>query len=126
MTTLILIVHVTVCFALIAIVLLQTGKGAEIGATFGGSNQTIFGSQGASTFLSKVTTAAAILFMVTSLSLAYFSSKKTGSVMRGSAPPPPVESPASSAEEKAPPVPADIPTEPVPEAPALPAPPPSE
>ncbi len=126
MTTLILIVHVTVCFALIAIVLLQTGKGAEIGATFGGSNQTIFGSQGASTFLSKVTTAAAVLFMVTSLSLAYFSSKKSGSVMRSSAPPPPAETSAPPVQDTAPPVPAAIPTEPVPDAPALPAPPPSE
>ena len=79
MTTMILIVHVIVSLALILIVLLQTGKGAEMGASFGGSNQTVFGSQGSATFMSKVTTGAAILFMVTSLSLAYFSSRRTSS-----------------------------------------------
>lgn len=124
MTTLILIVHVVVCFALITIVLLQTGKGADIGAAFGGSNQTIFGSQGATTFLSKITTGAAILFMVTSLSLAYFSSRRSSSVVGRSAPP--VEEAAAPVDETPPPLPASIPTEPVPEAPALPAPPPAQ
>ena len=60
------------------IVLLQTGKGADMGAAFGGgSSQTLFGSTGASTFLSKATTAAAIVFMLTSLTLAYISGGKT-------------------------------------------------
>jgi preprotein translocase subunit SecG len=87
MFTLMIIIHVVVSFALILIVLLQTGKGAEMGAGFGGgSNQTIFGSRGAATFLSKVTTAAAVIFMLTSLSLAYMTSKRTGSVIRDSAP----------------------------------------
>ena len=59
------------------IVLLQTGKGTDMGAAFGGgSSQTLFGSTGASTFLSKATTAAAIIFMLTSLGLAYMSSHK--------------------------------------------------
>ena len=72
MYTLMIILHVVVSLALILIVLLQTGKGAEMGAGFGGgSNQTIFGSRGAATFLSKVTTGAAVIFMLTSLSLAY-------------------------------------------------------
>ena len=75
MSILLIIVHVVVCIALIMIVLLQTGKGADMGAAFGGgSSQTLFGSTGASTFLSKATTVAAIVFMVTSLGLAYFSS----------------------------------------------------
>lgn len=72
------IIHVIVCIALILIVLLQTGKGADMGAAFGGgSSQTLFGSSGASTFLSKATTIAAVLFMLTSLYLAYIGSNKT-------------------------------------------------
>jgi preprotein translocase subunit SecG len=65
------------------IVLLQTGKGADMGAAFGGGgSQTLFGSTGASTFLSKATTVAAIVFMLTSLGLAYISTHRTkGSVM---------------------------------------------
>jgi preprotein translocase subunit SecG len=64
---------------LIIIVLFQSGKGSDMGAAFGGGgSQTLFGSSGASTFLSKATTVAAIVFMVTSLSLAYFSSNKSG------------------------------------------------
>jgi preprotein translocase subunit SecG len=77
---LIIILHVFVCIALIMIVLLQTGKGADMGAAFGGgASQTLFGSTGASTFLSKATTIAAIVFMLTSLGLAYLSSHQTGS-----------------------------------------------
>jgi preprotein translocase subunit SecG len=61
------------------IVLLQTGKGADMGAAFGGgSSQTLFGSTGASTFLSKATTGAVIIFMITSLGLAYISSHRIG------------------------------------------------
>jgi preprotein translocase subunit SecG len=76
--TLVLIVHVIACLALILIVLLQTGRGAEMGAAFGGSSQTLFGSTGGSTFLGKLTTAAAIVFMMTCLGLTYFSSKPQG------------------------------------------------
>lgn len=79
MTTVLIIIHVIVCIALILIVLLQTGKGADMGAAFGGgSSQTLFGSTGASTFLTKATTAAAIIFMLTSVTIAYLSSNKTG------------------------------------------------
>jgi preprotein translocase subunit SecG len=79
MSILLIVVHVVVCVALIMIVLLQTGKGADMGAAFGGGgSQTLFGSTGASTFLSKATTGAAIIFMVTSLGLAYLSSHRTG------------------------------------------------
>jgi preprotein translocase subunit SecG len=74
MSILLIVVHVVVSIALIMIVLLQTGKGADMGAAFGGgSSQTLFGSTGASTFLSKATTVAAIVFMLTSLTLAYMS-----------------------------------------------------
>jgi preprotein translocase subunit SecG len=89
MTTILIIVHVVVCVALIMIVLLQTGKGADMGAAFGGSgSQTLFGSTGASTFLSKATTGAAIIFMLTSLALAYLSSHRTADSIIQSAPAP--------------------------------------
>lgn len=79
MSVLLIVIHVIVCVALIMIVLLQTGKGADMGAAFGGgSSQSLFGSTGASTFLSKATTVAAIVFMITSLALAYMSSDRTG------------------------------------------------
>jgi len=67
MYTLAVVVHVIVCFLMIAAILLQAGKGAEIGAAFGGSSQTVFGSRGPGTFLSKVTVVAAIIFMPTSI-----------------------------------------------------------
>src|SRR5665647_3059904 len=82
MITLLTIVHVSVCLFLIVIVLLQHGKGADVGATFGGSGQSLFGSEGPLPLLNKITTSVAIVFMLTSVILAYFSSSKsTGSVM---------------------------------------------
>ena len=84
MTTLLIIVHVVVCIFLICIVLLQQGKGADIGATFGGSSQSLFGTEGPLPLLNKITTGAAIIFMATSVTLAYLSANKsTGSVMSG-------------------------------------------
>ena len=74
--------HVLVCFALIMIVLLQAGKGAEMGAAFGGSSQTLFGSSGAMGFLTKLTTVVAVIFMITSLLLAFSSTKRASSVMK--------------------------------------------
>ncbi|MDP2644747.1 MAG: preprotein translocase subunit SecG [Desulfobacterales bacterium] len=96
MSIFIVIIHVIVSIALIMIVLLQTGKGADMGAAFGGgSSQSFFGTTGASTFLSKATTVAAIVFMLTSLSLAYTSGHKRGnSIMKQI--PAPVEQPVSS------------------------------
>lgn len=74
--------HILACLALIFIVLLQTGRGAEIGAVFGGSSQTLFGSTGGTTFLGKLTTLAAIVFMLTCLGLTYLSGQvHTKSVM---------------------------------------------
>lgn len=67
--------HIIVCVFLVFIVLIQSGKGAEMGAAFGGSSQTLFGSRGAATFLSKLTNIAAVLFMVTSLSLTIATTK---------------------------------------------------
>lgn len=82
MPAIITIIHVVVCLFLVVIVLLQHGKGADIGATFGGGN-TVFGSEGPVPLLNKVTTAAAIIFMVTSITLAYLSAKSgTRSVMQ--------------------------------------------
>lgn len=95
MSVFLVTIHVVVCIALIMIVLLQTGKGADMGAAFGGgSSQTLFGSTGASTFLSKATTVAAVVFMVTSLALAYMSGNPKGdSIMLESKPP--IEQPAA-------------------------------
>ena len=78
MTAFLVVLHIIVCIALICIVLLQTGKGASLGAAFGGSTQTVFGATGSAGFLGKITTAVAILFMITSLSLTYLSAKRGG------------------------------------------------
>jgi len=70
MITLLTIFHVLICIFLILVVLLQQGKGADWAGTFGGGgSQTVFGARGAGTVLSKATTAAAIIFMITSLAL---------------------------------------------------------
>ena len=116
MSLILIVIHVIVCIALIMIVLLQTGKGADMGAAFGGgSSQTLFGSTGASTFLSKATTAAAIVFMITSLALAYMSGDKTGgSIMQDVEAPieqqaTPAAPATTSSPETAPPAPAETP-----------------
>ena len=84
MQTALIVLHLGICIALIMIVLLQTGKGSEIGAVFGSSSQTLFGSTGGSTFFGKLTTVVAIVFMLTSLILASRSTRVTGeSVMEG-------------------------------------------
>ncbi len=84
MFTLLLTIHVIVCFFLIFIVLVQSGKGAELGAAFGGSSQTLFGARGAATFFSKLTTIAAVVFMITSLSLAMIEARGGSVIKRGS------------------------------------------
>ncbi|MFB0507478.1 MAG: preprotein translocase subunit SecG [Thermodesulfobacteriota bacterium] len=75
------ILHIFVCVALVLIVLLQAGKGASIGAAFGGASQTIFGSPGAAGFLTKITTVAAVLFMITSIFLTMFSTPRSSTVL---------------------------------------------
>ncbi|HEY3305436.1 MAG TPA: preprotein translocase subunit SecG, partial [Candidatus Binatia bacterium] len=79
MITVVTIIHIIVSIGLILVVLLQTGKGADMGAVFGGSSSTIFGSSGAGNFLTRLTTGMAIVFMITSLTLGYFSGKKPAS-----------------------------------------------
>jgi preprotein translocase subunit SecG len=76
MYTLLVILHVFVCFLMIGAILLQSGKGAEIGAAFGGSSQTVFGSRGPANFLSKLTVIVAAVFMVTSFSLAILAKER--------------------------------------------------
>ncbi len=104
MYTFVVVLHVTVCLILIGVVLLQSGKGAEMGAAFGGSSQTVFGSRGAATFLSKLTVGAAIVFMVTSMTLSVMSRSgsviSSGSGTTSSSPsiPTPVETPEDAAE----------------------------
>lgn len=85
MYTLVVVIHLIVCLFLIFIILIQSSKGAEMGAAFGGSTQTLFGSRGAATFMNKLTTVAAIVFMLTSLSLAVLSMNR-GSVISEGAP----------------------------------------
>lgn len=79
------ILHVIVSIFMIAVVLLQSGKGAEMGASFGGGgSQSVFGAGGGATFLSKLTTGAAIIFMLTSLTLSYLSGlPSSSSIMSG-------------------------------------------
>ena len=77
MHTLVIIVHIIACFLMIGAILLQSGKGAEIGAAFGGSSQTVFGSRGPANFLSKFTVVVAVVFMMTSLSLAILAKERT-------------------------------------------------
>ena len=92
MHTTIIVVHVICTLFLILVILLQTGKGAAMGSGLGsGSSQTMFGSSGAGNFLTKMTTAIATLFMITSLTLGIMSTKeKSRSVM------PDVENPATT------------------------------
>lgn len=80
MYTAVLVTHLIVCLFLIFIILIQSSKGAEMGAAFGGSSQTLFGSRGAATFMNKLTTTAAVVFMITSLVLAILSVRR-GSIM---------------------------------------------
>ena len=96
MTIFLTTLHVMVCLILIIVVLLQRGKGAEIGAVFGGgASTTIFGSRGAGNFLTRLTTGAAIVFMATSLLLAYFARERAATSVFDEGSPPAAEEPAS-------------------------------
>lgn len=80
MITLVTVIHVIVSFFLVVVVLLQSGKSGDIAAAFGGmGSQTAFGPRGAATALSKATTWSAIIFMVTSITLSIFASRRSGS-----------------------------------------------
>jgi preprotein translocase subunit SecG len=81
MVTIVVAIHVVICLALVIVILLQQGKGAEIGAVFGGSSQTVFGASGAGNALTKATWAMAAMFFATSIFLAYASTRRfTGSI----------------------------------------------
>jgi preprotein translocase subunit SecG len=85
MIAVVVVIHILVCITLIGVVLLQQGKGADAGAVFGGSSQTLFGASGAGNLLTKVTGVCAAIFFATSLILAYSSSHRaTGSIFEGS------------------------------------------
>lgn len=98
MTIALTILHVIVSLFLIGVVLLQSGKGAEMGASFGSSgSQSVFGAGGGTTFLSKLTTSAAVIFMLTSLTLAYVSGQpSSSSMMSGKGKGTPVQAPAAA------------------------------
>jgi len=90
MYVLVWIVHIIVCLFLIVVVLLQSGKAADLAGAFGGmGSQTAFGPRGSATLLSKATTISAILFMVTSMTLSILATKNAGlgtSVLEQSSP----------------------------------------
>ncbi len=104
------VIHVLACLFLIVVVLLQTGKGADMGAVFGGGSQTLFGSSGAGNFLTKLTTATAITFMLTSLLLTIHASRAPSSDLLNRLPA--AQAPAAPPEPEA--------KAPAPEAPAAP------
>jgi len=77
METLLITVHYVICFFMIIVILLQAGKGADMGAVFGGASQTIFGGRGPATVLNKLTAFVAIGFIVTSISLAHMAKQES-------------------------------------------------
>lgn len=98
MTIVLTIIHIIVCFFLVVVVLLQSGKAADLAGAFGGmGSQTAFGPRGSATVLSKATTIAAAVFMVTSLTLAILATRNaaaTGSVLERQKALPPKSGPA--------------------------------
>ena len=123
MVTAVIVLHIIVCIALTIVVLLQQGKGADVGAVFGGSSQTVFGAGGASSPLFKLTWTFAFLFAFTSLFLAYSSTKRiSGSIFEGRSVPTNRAVPASAPSFTVPAAPISaIPSIPAPN-PAAPAP----
>jgi len=88
-------VHVLVCFALIIIVLLNAGKGADVGAVFGGS-QAMFGGEGPANFMNKLTAGVAVAFMVTSMVLALMASRGSTTSVVEETPAAPITAPAAT------------------------------
>jgi preprotein translocase subunit SecG len=117
MIYLVTFIHIVVCFFLIVVVLLQSGKSGDIAAAFGGQgSQTAFGPRGAATALSKATTWSAILFMVTSITLSILASRAgsgtSGSVLSNVKSTPTQSKPATPAQPAAPaPAPAPAPAQ---------------
>ncbi len=129
MTIVLTIIHVLVCFFLIVVVLLQSGKAADLAGAFGGmGSQTAFGPRGSATLLSKATTIAAAMFMATSLSLAILATRHagaSGSVLDQSKPPGTKAAPAANPAQTKPggnSIPIQIPPAPVAPAPGAPTP----
>ncbi|RMG60591.1 MAG: preprotein translocase subunit SecG [Deltaproteobacteria bacterium] len=121
MYTFILIVHIIVSVVLVAVVLMQTGKGAELGAMFGGgASQTIFGPTGPTGLLGKITAIAAVIFMLTSLSLAYMSSHAGKETVMEKAPAQTQQAPPAQMPQPPAQTPAQSPA-PAPETPGAPA-----
>lgn len=84
MRTFLYTLHIITCLSLLVVVLIQRGKGADMGAMLGGGGaQTVFGARGAGNFLTKFTTGAAILFMITSLTLSYLATEDSRSTIFG-------------------------------------------
>ncbi|PRB79875.1 preprotein translocase subunit SecG [Pseudomonas sp. MYb185] len=91
--TVVVIVHLLIAIALVGLILIQQGKGAETGASFGsGASGTVFGSQGSATFLSRLTAVLATVFFLTSLGLAYYASHKAGEIRDAGLPMPALQS----------------------------------
>ncbi|MBI3621334.1 MAG: preprotein translocase subunit SecG [Nitrospirae bacterium] len=102
MYVLLIVIHLLTAFVMVGAILLQSGKGAEIGATFGGSSQTIFGGRGAATFLTKFTWGCVVVFMVTSLGLAILSKQRSVGTSLKLPTPPPVSTPSEPAASATP------------------------
>ncbi len=97
MVTPIVALHIIVCITMVIVVLLQQGKGADVGAVFGGSSSTVFGASGAGNFLTKITWGCAMLFFSTAIILAYTSTRRvTGSIFEGHVRLPSQTAPAST------------------------------
>src|SRR3989441_9168646 len=119
MFTALIILHVLVAFIRVGVILLQSGRGAEVGAALGGSSQTICGARGASTFLGKLPAVTATIFMLTSLSLAIMSKQRNYSSTIG-LDKPPASAPATPSPASDSPAPAQSSPAPAPAAPANP------
>ncbi|BES73005.1 preprotein translocase subunit SecG [Marinobacter nanhaiticus D15-8W] len=110
METLVVVAHVVIAVALVGLVLIQQGKGADAGAAFGGgASQTVFGSQGSGSFLTRVTTFLAVLFFVTSFTLAVFAKQRAE--VAGEAGIPTVQQENAPAEESTPALEQETPAE---------------
>ena len=115
MYTLLIVIHVIACFGIIGVVLLQAGKGADIGSAFGGAgSQAVFGSMGTPTVLGKITAVIAAVFTITSFSLALLGGERGASVVRE-----PASAPAAPTAPAAPPAAPATPATPA--APAAPS-----
>ena len=101
MESVLITVHYLICFFLIVVILLQAGKGANVGAVFGGASQTMFGSRGPATFLNKITVFVAAGFLVTSIALAHLAKERSGTSVIDKAPITETAKPAEAGAEAA-------------------------